>query len=582
MSPRTQFPSLQTPSLSSPGEATGHPKQRVDVEVRLELHNPDLPHKEKKDHSHTRENDEPDASDLTFDPNHAAIDNLRSAITAFIRTFPLLTDAIYKAPPAVASIRLPACSRSSRCLAAQSNQVSDRHQSVRDQSNSPHFDVTAGPQSTSDSHDRMPSYRAPFAPSPRPFRDISNCSTHDRQQACTFAQAYLYATQIRICTQDTMDKASKNQGPTIDATGNVMPVESGDPNDLVVCRNRTVLFMRADICIHLYHARSDGHLPQLPETLDSLATPHPIPYRSDDSLWYTLAFGPAYKRTLAQYIAVRRLLQSRQVDHCVIPSSGFVLLHGPPGTGKTTLCRAVATHFAIRHALSGIFLHVRMDKLVSKWLGESAKLMASLFGATAQCAENHQIIFLLLDEVESVARVRSHDQSTTRSSGDEIRIVNAFLAALDGIAQHSNVVVMATSNLLNDIDDAVVDRADIRLRVDVPHVSVIRHLILECVTHLVKSSIIVIEDDHDNNLLAEHSHNATSLQPPPAWLQEACVQLEGQSARQLRKLSIVALSLGTGMDNQRGMKLADFIRYLAHANQLCGVKGSMGVRTARF
>lgn len=588
MSSRTRLLSLQAPSLSSPEETVGHLKQRVDVEVRLELHHSDSRSdidvetdsyvgslcKDQKGCDNFREN-EPVGLDRTFDPNHTSIVELRSAVSAFIRTFPLLTDGVHNAPPTVASIRVPASSSSSHCQTRQSNRISDSGHPIQNQPNNSLFDTATGAnQPASDSHSRTPSYRARLAACSRPFRDISNCVAQDQQQVCASAQAYLHATQIRICTQDAVDKACNTQDSAMGATENVTLKESQKTSEHVR-HNRAVLFMRADIHIHLYHARSSGNLPQLPEPLDSLAIPHAVPHRLDDSLWHTLAFGPAHKRTLVRYIAIRRLLYSRQVDHCVIPSSGFVLLYGPPGTGKTTLCRAVATHFAIRHGLSGVFLHVRMDKLVSKWLGESAKLMAFLFEGAAQCAKNHQIVFLLLDEVESVARARSHAQSTTQSSGDEIRIVNAFLTALDGISQYSNVVVMATSNLLNDIDNAVVDRADMRLHVGIPHVSIIQHLILECVTHLVKSGIIVIEDDHDTNLLAGHSRSATSLRQSPAWLQEACIQLEGLSARQLRKLSIVALSLGTGIDDQRGMKLADFVHHLAHAKQLCAIQGDI-------
>lgn len=582
----SSLPSLQTPSLSSPEATVGHLKQRVDVEVRLEFHsdsqsdinvetdsNVGISRKDQKDNDNFGEN-EPVGPDLTFDPNHASVVELRSAVSAFIRTFPLLIDSVHIAPPTVASIRVPACTSTPHCQARHPNQFSDSGHPIQNQPNSSQFETATGANRPSESHSRTPSYCAGLAAQARPFRDISNCSAQNQQQTCASAQAYLHATQIRICTQDAVDNACNTQDSATGVTENVI-MEEFQKTTEHVRHNRAVLFMRADIHIHIYHARSSGNLTQLPEPLDSLANPHAVPHRSDDSLWYTLAFGPAHKRTLVRYIAIRRLLHSRRVDHCVIPSSGFVLLYGPPGTGKTTLCRAVATHFAIRHALSGVFLHVRMDKLVSKWLGESAKLMSFLFEGAAQCAKNYQIVFLLLDEVESVARARSHVQSTTQSSGDEIRVVNAFLTALDDISQYSNVVVMATSNLLNDIDNAVVDRADMRLHVDIPHVSIIQHLILECVTHLVKSGIVVIEDDHNTNLLADRSRSATSLRQSPAWLQEACIQLEGLSARQLRKLSIVALSLGTGIDDHRGMKLTDFVHHLAHAKQLCAIQGDL-------
>lgn len=564
------------------GAATCHPKQRVDVEVRLELHRPNpcscadadsdfnanTQNKAQVVSDHIPHDNQLNDCNLTFDPNHSAIIELHSAVTTFIRTFPLLIDALHDAPPTIASIQVPACTRPSSHQTMQSNQDQGKDHPDKSHFSASRFDGTYNhPKPTSPTF-HAPCWRTHPTSHLRPIRDNFACSIGERQQMYAPEQGFLYATKIRVCTPDAEDEAFNMQDATASTAENASLYESQRTVGFHSRRNRSVLFMRADIHIHIYHARSSTELVQIPEPLDSLAVPYAIPHHLDDNLWYSLAFGPAHKRTLAHYISIRRLLYSRQVDRCVIPSSGFVLLYGPPGTGKTTLCRAVATHFAIRHGLSGVFLHVRMDRLVSKWLGESAKLVASLFEAIIQCAKTHPIVFLLLDEVESIARARSHTQAITKSSGDEVRVVNALLAALDETAQYSNVVVMATSNLLNDIDEAVVDRADIRLHVDVPNVSVIGHLVLDCVKQLAETGIIDAGEDRDFGYLT-----ATNAHEFPSWLQETCMHMEGLSARQLRKLSVVALTLSTYVDDQRGVKLAEFVRCLVQAKRLCAIQG---------
>lgn len=555
------------------------PKQRVDVDVRLELRHTDL-QKCNGARSSQGERQKSSTSTLTFDPDHSATTELRLAVSSFVNGFPMLVDALHKAPPAIASIHLPAfeisCANKFMVHSESHEGRGVEHQRHKQNMNTqPHGD---------DLVEIVPCTR-PFPIFSRqvqlpsqslPVQRVVNQSDGNTQSQRKFYRngrdsPYLQATHVRISVSNPQ------------LLGNNM-VEMGGPSGTELhsgshtqlksrnCSNRGVPFMRADIHIHMYHGRSSDDLDPLPSPLDQLAAANPLPCGTDDSLWHALAFGPAHKQTLFQYVRTRRLLSLRNVDRCIIPSSGFVLVYGPPGTGKTTLCRALATHFAIRQSLQGVFLHVRMDKLVSKWLGESAKLMAALFESVIETAASHDIVFLLLDEVESVARARVNAQASSYSSGDEVRVVNAFLTALDITANCPNVIIMATSNLPEDVDNAVVDRADLRLHIDIPNVSIIRHLILECLNHLIQAGIVTVENDVESRLLVCDSNTAMNGHTTPAWLDEVCVQLEGLSARQLRKLSIVALSLGESIDDHRGMKLGDFVHNLMHARCLSAVQ----------
>ena len=104
------------------------------------------------------------------------------------------------------------------------------------------------------------------------------------------------------------------------------------------------------------------------------------------------------------------LFSDAGVDSDVISWNRVVLLHGPPGTGKTTLCKALAHKLAIR--LSGRFtsaalLEINAHSLFSKWFSESGKLVQQLFGVIQEMVEEEDaFVAVLIDEVESLSAAR--------------------------------------------------------------------------------------------------------------------------------------------------------------------------------
>lgn len=117
-----------------------------------------------------------------------------------------------------------------------------------------------------------------------------------------------------------------------------------------------------------------------------------------------------------------------------------VIFTGPPGTGKTHLARIIA------HVSKAKFYLVSGPSIVSKWVGDSEETLRRLFEDAAK--QDRAIIFF--DEIDSIAARRSND-----SNGESKRVVAQLLTLLDGFEASSNVVVIAATNRVEDIDEAL-------------------------------------------------------------------------------------------------------------------------------
>ncbi|WP_367884914.1 26S protease regulatory subunit [Thermococcus sp. JCM 11816] len=133
-----------------------------------------------------------------------------------------------------------------------------------------------------------------------------------------------------------------------------------------------------------------------------------------------------------------------------------ILLFGPPGTGKSLLASAVAGSLG-----GATFLNVKVSDVLSKYFGESSKLVASLY----QLAREKSPSIVFIDEFDALAMKRSSLEDAAR------RVLSTFLVEIDGFKRsdtNERVVTLAATNRPWDLDDAILSRFPLRVYVPLP------------------------------------------------------------------------------------------------------------------
>ena len=159
----------------------------------------------------------------------------------------------------------------------------------------------------------------------------------------------------------------------------------------------------------------------------------------------------------------------------IVPPKGL-LLHGPPGTGKTMIAKAVATNSDAN------FISIKGPELLSKWVGESEKGIREIFRKARQASP----CVVFFDELDSVAPRRSSSGSGDSHVGD--RLVSQLLTEMDGLQDLKGVVVIGATNRPDIIDEALVrpGRFDRILEIPLPDNDSIKEILK---IHMVRKPI---------------------------------------------------------------------------------------------
>ncbi|MCX9009816.1 MAG: AAA family ATPase [Candidatus Methanoperedens sp.] len=141
-----------------------------------------------------------------------------------------------------------------------------------------------------------------------------------------------------------------------------------------------------------------------------------------------------------------------------------ILLFGPPGTGKTLLAEATAG------TLKATFFNAKIGDLLSKYYGESSKIISALYNVARKKAPS--IIFL--DEFDSIGSIRNDKSEASR------RVLSTWLVEMQGLQNKrssQNVLTIAATNTPWDLDIAVLSRFEMKIYVPLPDEQAVMEMI---------------------------------------------------------------------------------------------------------
>ncbi len=193
-----------------------------------------------------------------------------------------------------------------------------------------------------------------------------------------------------------------------------------------------------------------------------------LPDKSFDRLWDSIILPLEQKERLVAQVLLEFTLRE-QIDSASLPIHGLIVLVGPPGTGKTSLAKGLASKASSLLKGSNItFLEVEPHSLTSSALGKSQREVLNFFQQTVAEHASHGPLIVLLDEVETLAANRAR-MSMEANPIDVHRATDAVLASLDSLAQRfPRLLFIATSNFETAVDAAFLSRADLVERIEKP------------------------------------------------------------------------------------------------------------------
>lgn len=250
-----------------------------------------------------------------------------------------------------------------------------------------------------------------------------------------------------------------------------------------------------------------------------------LPSDEFEELWNKIVLPDDVKTQLQAQVLLELTFRTQIKSKAAIPLHGIILLVGPPGTGKTSIAKGVAS--AAVSALNNAkvkFIEVEPHTLSSSALGKSQREIRRFLEEVVTEYAKQGPLIVLLDEVETLVSDRSK-MSLEANPVDVHRATDAMLAGLDNLAaRFPQLLFIATSNFEGALDPAFISRADLVLRIEKPT--------REACESILRDTLSAIADKWKDvkKIMAD------------AKFQKIVDEAEGLDGRQIRKAVLGALT----------------------------------------
>ncbi len=167
--------------------------------------------------------------------------------------------------------------------------------------------------------------------------------------------------------------------------------------------------------------------------------------------WDDLIIDRGTKEELESVIDLLKKPQLAEDYGIALPKG--ILFNGPPGTGKTTIAKAVATKAELS------FYVLRASDIVSKWVGDSEKNLTKLFSQ----AQSNSPALIFIDEIDSIGKKRSDSNAAHADN-----LLNHLLQLIDGVIKTEGIYIIAATNRAELVDDALQRAGRLNRVIEIP------------------------------------------------------------------------------------------------------------------